>query len=82
MCSMNDGYLQVNNNASIFPDVPGSYHVWSCGFSFADGHTELRKWLTPVLKIPVKANYTAANVSTTANNVDWQWFSRRAACKL
>jgi hypothetical protein len=81
MCSMNDGYLQVNNGMAIFPDVPGSYHVWNCGFSFADGHAELRKWTTSILKIPVRYNYTAASISTVAVNADWQWFSQHAACK-
>jgi len=81
-CSMNDGYLQVNNNLAQFPDVPGSYHVWNCGISFADSHAELRKWVTSVLKIPVSYNYfNGGNVSTTANNEDWRWFSQRAACK-
>jgi len=81
ICSLNDGYLQVNNNQAIFPDVPGSYHVWNCGFSFADGHSELHKWQTPVLKIAVRFGYTTDNVSTIANNADWQWFSQRTACK-
>jgi prepilin-type N-terminal cleavage/methylation domain-containing protein len=81
MCSMNDGYLQVNNGSATFPDVPGSYHVWSCGFSFADGHAELHKWVTPVLKIPVKFNYTTASISTVSVNADWQWFSQRTTCK-
>ena len=81
MCSMNDGYLQVNNGSAIFPDVPGSYHVWNCGFSFADGHAELRKWETPVLKIAVRYGYNTASISTVSANRDWQWFSQRAACK-
>jgi prepilin-type N-terminal cleavage/methylation domain-containing protein len=81
MCSMNDGYLQVNNSAAIFPDVPGSYHVWQCGFSFADGHAEIHNWTTPVLKLAVRSGYTAASLSTTPNNVDWRWFTERASCK-
>jgi prepilin-type N-terminal cleavage/methylation domain-containing protein len=79
--SMNDGYLQVNSGTPVFPDVPGSYHVWNCGFSFADGHAELRKWVTPVLKIPVKFGYLQASVGTGINNADWKWFTERAACK-
>jgi hypothetical protein len=75
--------LQVNNNAATFPDVPGSYHIWNCGFSFADGHAELRKWVTSVLKIPVQKGigYPQPAPSTSANNSDWQWFSQRATCK-
>ena len=85
MITMNDGYLQVDCNNPRFPDAPGSYHTWNCGFSFADGHVELRKWATPVLKIPVQfgVGYGAGGASptTTANNVDWLWYRERAACK-
>ncbi len=88
MCSLNDGYLQVNSTAGIFPDVPGSYHsLSSCGFSFADGHCELRKWLTPVLKIPVvfgRGYGTGGqeNVYAGRTNPDYLWFTQRAAAPV
>ena len=83
MCSMNDGYLQVDHGRSggNFPDVPGSYHKWSCGMSYADGHAELRKWQTTVLKIPVSYGYTQASIGTGLTNPDWVWFTERCACK-
>jgi len=28
-------------------DYPASYHNFAGGFSFADGHAEIRKWLDP-----------------------------------
>jgi prepilin-type processing-associated H-X9-DG protein len=80
MCSMNDGYLQVRQASPEFPDVPGSYHIWKSGFSFADGHVELRKWLTPVLKIPVRFGYMQASIGTGVNNADWRWLSEHASC--
>ncbi|HWW00793.1 MAG TPA: prepilin-type N-terminal cleavage/methylation domain-containing protein [Candidatus Acidoferrum sp.] len=81
MCSMNDGYLQVNNGTPVFPDVPGSYHIWATGVSFADGHAELHKWLTPVLKIPVSFGYNNASIGTGINNADWVWFSQHTSYK-
>jgi prepilin-type N-terminal cleavage/methylation domain-containing protein len=75
MCTMNDGYLQVNNSVPTFPDVPGSYHIWSTGISFGDGHVELHKWLTSVLKIPVVAGFTQCCYGTGIKNADWVWFS-------
>ena len=81
MCSMNDGYLQVDHGRANFPDVPGSYHVWNCGFSYADGHAELRKWLTSVLKVPVKYGYLQNSIGTGFTNPDWKWFTEQAACK-
>jgi prepilin-type N-terminal cleavage/methylation domain-containing protein len=81
MCSMNDGYLQVNNGTPVFPDVPGSYHIWSCGMSYADGHAELHKWRTTVLNIPVKYNYRADSIGTGIGNYDWNWFSQHTSYK-
>jgi prepilin-type processing-associated H-X9-DG protein len=31
--------------ANAFYDLPGMYHGRACGFSFADGHSEIKKWL-------------------------------------
>ena len=101
--SMMDGWMQIDNdyNSTIgsysgvahFPDVPGAYHKWGCGMSFADGHAEVHKWLTSILKIPVSANMNppanyssgtgitvGAPVGSTAT--DWQWFTSRCAYQL
>ncbi len=46
--SMNDAMLYVNLSCPLsqgkFGDVPASYHNRACGFSFADGHSEIHKW--------------------------------------
>ena len=31
-------------------DFPASYHNGACGFSFADGHSEIHKWLSSQIK--------------------------------
>jgi len=43
--SINDGWLipDVVDRAR-FVDLPASYHNGACGFSFADGHSEIHKW--------------------------------------
>jgi prepilin-type N-terminal cleavage/methylation domain-containing protein len=77
ICSLNDGYLQVDDTSPEWPDVPGSYHVWGCGMSFADGHAEIHQWQTPSLKIPVKTGFTDKLVTATPNgphNTDWNWW--------
>lgn len=46
--SINDGYFKTDsavNRASKWTDLPGSMHGGACGFSFADGHSEIHKWL-------------------------------------
>jgi prepilin-type N-terminal cleavage/methylation domain-containing protein len=82
MCSMNDGFLQVNSGTPGFPDVPGSYHKWNCGFSYADGHAETHKWLTSVLKIPVRKGFYKNSIGTGITNPDWVWFTDHAGTKL
>jgi prepilin-type N-terminal cleavage/methylation domain-containing protein len=95
-----DGWLQVDNaygstpgtytGQAHFPDVPGAYHKWGCGMSFADGHAEVHVWHDAVLKITVSAHMpTPANwASTTGLTVgnpagptanDWRWFSSHCA---
>jgi prepilin-type N-terminal cleavage/methylation domain-containing protein len=83
-----DGYLQVDNNPTdqgSFPDVPGSNHHWLCGMSFADGHAEMHKWLTPgivtsgsitTLQIPVVPGgaHIGGLVKTGSQSADWYWF--------
>ncbi len=80
MLSMNDGYLQVDNTTARFPDIPGAYHKWSCGFSFVDGHAELKRWETPVLKRAVVVQQEADNLLAGPNNADWRWFTSKASC--
>jgi prepilin-type N-terminal cleavage/methylation domain-containing protein len=44
MYTLNDGYLQCSMPVPGYPDVPGRYDCQGNCFSFADGHTEYRKW--------------------------------------
>jgi prepilin-type N-terminal cleavage/methylation domain-containing protein len=91
-----DGWLQVNNafgaiagtfsGQATFPDVPGAYHKWSSGFSFADGHSEIHKWLSPALKINVVKNMPGLGSTgllvgnpTGPTAGDWQWFTSHCA---
>ena len=30
--------------ATIWQDAPANYHCGGCGFSFADGNSEIKKW--------------------------------------
>ena len=41
------GWPNANPQTFNFIDVPTKYHGNSCGFSFADGHSEIHHWLMP-----------------------------------
>jgi prepilin-type N-terminal cleavage/methylation domain-containing protein/prepilin-type processing-associated H-X9-DG protein len=80
--SLQDGYLQTDSQNGGFPDVPAAMHEGACGFSFADGHAEIHKWVTSCLtSIPVGPPRIVHNppVSGATRNADWYWFSQRSA---
>lgn len=85
--SVSDGFLEVCNgigSPATFPDMPGAYHKWGCGMGFVDGHSEIHKWTTSILKVPSKVNYvisgSGAAVLAGPNNADWQWFTTHCSC--
>jgi prepilin-type N-terminal cleavage/methylation domain-containing protein/prepilin-type processing-associated H-X9-DG protein len=77
--SINDGFFCVNMigypapASAQLPDFPASYHNGACGFAFADGHSEIKKWVDKRTMPPVK-KVTVTAVSQ-ANNPDviWLW---------
>jgi prepilin-type processing-associated H-X9-DG protein len=43
--SINDGWFVCDpNTPDTWFDVPASYHNGACGISYADGHSEIKKW--------------------------------------
>ena len=42
--SINDGWFCSDNAAQQWVDKPAVYHNNCCGFSYADGHSEIHKW--------------------------------------
>ncbi len=52
--SINDGWLITNvPDPNNWTDLPASYHNGACGYSFADGHAEIKKWLDSTTIVPV-----------------------------
>lgn len=46
--AIDDGYfLVVVERRHAWGNMPANYHNGACGFSFADGHAEIRKWKDP-----------------------------------
>ncbi len=75
--SINDGFFCTdmkpapNLAGAVLPDGPASYHNGACGFAFADGHSEIKKWIDPRTRIPVKRS--GFNAGNQSNNKDIQW---------
>jgi prepilin-type N-terminal cleavage/methylation domain-containing protein/prepilin-type processing-associated H-X9-DG protein len=75
--SINDGFFCVDMTgyptlaSALMPDVPASYHNGACGFAFADGHSEIHRWLDPRTMPKIrKAGLVGVG---QANNKDVQW---------
>ena len=65
----------------MLADLPAFYHGNSCGFSFADGHSELKRWLDARTMPPLKHESLVFNGSTeTASpyNQDVAWLQDKA----
>jgi prepilin-type processing-associated H-X9-DG protein len=81
--SINDAMLYVNPNwpsgGEEWTDVPASYHNGACGFSFADGHSEIRKWKTASTIYPVR--YTGLNRIPVPHSADFLWVADRTPRK-
>jgi prepilin-type processing-associated H-X9-DG protein len=79
--SINDAALAVQiakqdaKTAQII-DFPASYHNGACGLSYADGHSEIHKWLGSKIKPPPKYNNSLAlNVPAGDSTADIIWWS-------
>jgi len=58
-------------------DLPNMLHNLGCGFSFADGHTELHRWLDPRTTPPLSYIWPLSPGSTP-NNPDVAWLQAHA----
>jgi prepilin-type N-terminal cleavage/methylation domain-containing protein/prepilin-type processing-associated H-X9-DG protein len=75
--SVNDAFFINDPNAGIWQDVPASYHNGACGFSFADGHAEIHKWLSSTSKYPVRYQTVATKSWDAAGKADSRWYTER-----
>ena len=81
--SINDGYFIDNPTASNWQDIPASYHNGACGFSFADGHSEIKKWLSATSKYPVRFYYPTTMMTFDAlGKADFAWWLERTGYVL
>jgi prepilin-type N-terminal cleavage/methylation domain-containing protein len=74
------GYPNVPGSWRFHFDFPGSYHHRACGFSFADGHSELKRWFDDRTMPPLQPGGTwnsQAYVASPGNN-DIFWMQERS----
>jgi prepilin-type N-terminal cleavage/methylation domain-containing protein/prepilin-type processing-associated H-X9-DG protein len=80
--SINDGWF-INDptwiNQPRWSDLPASYHNGAAGFSFADGHSEIKRWLNASTIRPNRQGGipTWPLIVTEPGANDWHWVIER-----
>ncbi|MGO8696418.1 MAG: type II secretion system protein [Limisphaerales bacterium] len=77
--SINDAMLYIDakykSTAGSFNDVPASTHNKGCGFSFADGHSEIHKWANDKNWIRPVTYQSVGDAQ--AGPIDYTWLAQR-----
>ncbi len=61
-----------------FYDLPGSYHHRAGGFSFVDGHAELKRWMDDRTMPPLMSSGLIPDQYSSPNNPDVAWLQQHA----
>jgi prepilin-type N-terminal cleavage/methylation domain-containing protein/prepilin-type processing-associated H-X9-DG protein len=82
--SIDDGYFWVSM-PTVWPDtawidLPASRHSGAGTFAFADGHADIKKWLDPRTRLPVK-RYPHSHDLRSPQNRDVVWVQERTTSK-
>ena len=84
--SINDGWFVFCSagrpgETAQWSDLPASYHNGACGFSFADGHSEIKKWRCSSTIRPVRQSSSDFPIATQGKIADIQWVALRTTYK-
>jgi len=78
--SLNDGGFACVGPSTpqkfVMVDWPGTMHNNACGFAFADGHSEIKKWNDPRTTL---AKNQSPSTMTQAGSVDILWMAQHAS---
>lgn len=78
--SINDGLFGLYMDRNRWDDVPASYHNGACGFSFADGHAEIKKWQDGQTICPIRRT-SPASATGTVSPRDLKWMQDRTSAR-
>ncbi len=74
--TINDGwyvYFGDGPTGNVWGDMPAAAHNGACGFSFADGHSEIKRWLARTTLPPFQSPPRPGS-----DRRDFLWISQRA----
>jgi prepilin-type N-terminal cleavage/methylation domain-containing protein len=67
-----DGYSPTDPSIYTLSDLPGYYHHYACGFSFADGHCEIHRWRNKKT-MPDPGTFVPGSVVDCSGDMDVAW---------
>jgi prepilin-type N-terminal cleavage/methylation domain-containing protein/prepilin-type processing-associated H-X9-DG protein len=78
--SINDGWYASDPDTKWqIIDYPASYHGNACGYSFADGHSEIHRWRDPRTMPALKVGQPLPLNVNVPNDMDVLWMAQHAA---
>jgi len=78
--SINDGWFASDPDTLYqLVDYPASYHGNAGGLSFADGHSEIRKWMDPRTRPVLQSGQSLTLNQNLSGDKDVLWLAQRAA---
>ena len=78
--SINDGWYASDPDTKWqIIDYPASYHGNACGYSFADGHSEIHRWRDPRTMPALKVGQPLPLNVNVPNDTDVLWMAQHAA---
>jgi prepilin-type N-terminal cleavage/methylation domain-containing protein len=75
-CTSGSGYS--TGVQTEFLDLPGFYHSRACSFSYADGHSAIKKWRDSRTMPPLNPNGSVRDQYTSPRNPDVVWLQQNA----
>ena len=79
--SVDDGFFGVTMVQDTIIDVPANYHGGGGPVTFADGHAELHRWLSPDTRFPQQSGVITEKynfISVASDDVDLLWLRDHA----
>jgi prepilin-type processing-associated H-X9-DG protein len=88
--SINDAWFAVDMGsfdpirptADTIVDYPASYHNGAGGMAYADGHSEIKKWIDPRTRPNLKFGQLLALGQPSPKNADIEWLQLRTSSKV
>jgi prepilin-type processing-associated H-X9-DG protein len=77
-----DGFDPRAPGSWVIGNWPASYHGRAGGLAFADGHSEIRRWIDSRTTPPVLQDAVLGGGVASPNNPDMEWLMERSSARI